>query len=123
MQTDPIADFITRMRNANRAGSEQTTLPSSKLKKAIAAVLANHDFLEKFEEKDGTLTVVFKQERPALELKRVSKPGQRIYVGHNEIFPVKSVLGAAIISTSQGILIDKEARKRKLGGELLFTVF
>jgi len=123
MQTDPISEFLTRMRNADWAGNEQVTLRSSKLKKAIAKVLTEHEFIQSFMEEDGMLTVKFIEEREPLELKRNSKPGQRIYVAHNTLRPIKSGMGAGIISTSQGILTDREARKRKLGGELLFTVY
>src|SRR6478735_10546093 len=129
MMTDPIADMLARIRNAALARQDVTRMPASKLKKAIAEVLKREGFVadvreeEWGPEKRKTLTVVLKysaERRCAfLGMRRVSKPGRRVYVGHSDIPRVLNGLGVSIVSTSHGLLTDKEARKRKLGGELL----
>jgi small subunit ribosomal protein S8 len=129
--TDPIADLLTRIRNAQRAGLEKIELPSSKLKVAVCELLKSEGFVNEVSARtDGVhaiLTVGLKydgQKRPAIsEIKRLSKPGLRRYVKHTEIPKVMNGLGIAVLSTSQGILVDREARKKHLGGELLATVW
>ncbi len=129
--TDPIADLLTRIRNAQRAGLEQIELPSSKMKQRICDVLRNEGFIREVSHKDdgrqGVLTVLLKydgEKRPAIsEIKRQSKPGLRRYVSYQDIPPVMNGLGIAVLSTSRGVMVDREARKQRLGGELLATVW
>ena len=131
--TDPIADLLTRIRNAQRAGLEKVELPSSKLKVAVAELLKSEGFVSEVSIKkdagavQGTMTVGLKydaEKRPAIsEIRRQSKPGLRRYVKHTEIPKVMNGLGIAVLSTSKGILVDREARKAHLGGELIATVW
>ena len=129
--TDPIADLLTRIRNAQRAGLEQLEVPSSKIKQRICEVLRDEGFVRevshKADGKQGVLTVVLKYDsdrRPAIsEIKRQSKPGLRRYVSYADIPPVMNGLGIAVLSTSKGVMVDREARKKQLGGELLATVW
>jgi small subunit ribosomal protein S8 len=129
--TDPIADLLTRIRNAQRAGLEKIELPSSKLKIKVCEVLREEGFVREVTHKadgnQGTLEVGLKydnEKRPAIsEIKRQSKPGLRLYVAHTDIPKVMNGLGIAILSTSKGVLVDREARKQHLGGELLATVW
>jgi small subunit ribosomal protein S8 len=129
--TDPIADLLTRIRNAQRAGLEEISLPASKIKQRVAEVLRDEGFVREVSFKDdglqGTLTVILKydeEKRPAInDIKRQSKPGLRRYVRHTDIPKVMNGLGIAILSTSKGVLVDREARKQHLGGELLATVW
>ena len=129
--TDPVADLLTRIRNAQRAGLEEIDLPASKLKLKVCEVLRDEGFLRevsfKPDETQGTLHLVLKydeEKRPAIsEIRRQSKPGLRRYVRHTEIPKVMNGLGIAILSTSKGVLVDREARKQHLGGELLATVW
>jgi small subunit ribosomal protein S8 len=129
--TDPIADLLTRIRNAQRAGLEKIELPSSKLKVQLAEVLKNEGFIStvarREDGKQGILTLTLKydeQKNPVIsEIRRKSKPGLRIYVKHTDIPKVMNGLGIAVVSTSKGILVDREARKAHLGGELIATVW
>ena len=131
--TDPIADLLTRIRNAQRAGLEQLELPSSKIKQRICEVLRDEGFVREVShrgdegDKQGVLTVVLKYDadkRPAIsEIKRQSKPGLRRYVSYRDIPPVMNGLGIAVLSTSKGVMVDREARKQHLGGELLATIW
>ena len=129
--TDPIADLLTRIRNAQRAGLEQIELPSSKIKQRICEVLRDEGFVRQVSHKDdgkqGVLTVLLKYDgdkRPAIsEIRRQSKPGLRRYLSYTDIPPVMNGLGIAVLSTSKGILVDREARKQQVGGELLATVW
>lgn len=129
--TDPIADLLTRIRNAQRAGLEQIELPGSKIKQRICEVLRDEGFVREVsareDGKQGVLTVVLKYDgdkRPAIsEIKRQSKPGLRRYVSYRDIPPVMNGLGIAVLSTSRGVMVDREARKQHLGGELLATVW
>jgi small subunit ribosomal protein S8 len=127
MLTDPIADFLTRVRNTSHARGSELTVPSSKIIKAITQVLKNKHFIEDFEEVTTgnypQLNIVLRVDREPLELKRISKPGQRIYVGYKEIKRVRNGLGIGLISTSRGILTDEEVRKEKLGGEYICEVY
>ena len=129
--TDRIADMLTRVRNANSVYHETVKIPGSKLKCAIAEVLKDEGFIKDytFEEdgKQGILTVELKygpaREKVITDLKRISKPGLRQYAKHDELPRVLGGLGIAIISTSKGIMSDKNARKAGLGGEILAYVW
>lgn len=129
--TDPVADLLTRIRNAQRAGLEELELPGSKIKQRVCEVLREEGFVRavswKDDGKQGTLHVVLKYDeakRPAIsEIRRQSRPGLRRYVRHTEIPKVMNGLGIAILSTSKGVLVDREARKQHLGGELIATVW
>jgi len=128
--TDVIADFLTRIRNAGRARHNEVLVPYSKMKWAICQILKDQGYIEDFEKIDdnvqGTIRIKLKyyNRQPVIrEIKRVSKPGRRIYVGAQEIPRVKNGLGIAVVSTSKGIMTDKMARKLNIGGELLFTIW
>ena len=130
--SDPIADMLTRIRNANTAKHDTVDVPASKTKIAIANILVDEGYIEKYEMiEDGCfktmrLTLKYgadKNEKIITGLKRVSKPGLRIYVGKDELPKVLGGLGIAILSTNQGIITDKEARKLKVGGEVLACVW
>ena len=129
--TDPIADLLTRLRNAQRAGLEAIELPSSNVKVRICEVLRDEGFVRevatKADGKQGILTVGLKydhEKRPAIsDIKRQSKPGLRRYVAHTDIPRVMNGLGIALLSTSKGVMVDREARKQHLGGELIATVW
>jgi small subunit ribosomal protein S8 len=131
--TDPIADMLTRIRNANIAMHDDVRMPSSKLKEALAGVLATEGYIEAFEVEENpgkpgkTLHVRMKyspdRARTISGLKRVSKPGLRVYSRSTEVPRVLGGLGVAVISTSQGLLSDREARRRKVGGEVLCYVW
>jgi len=129
MMTDPIADMLTRVRNAQSAAKVDVTMPSSKLKLAIAKVLQDEGYITGFTVDDAvkpTLTVTLKyfEGRPVIdELKRVSRPGLRIYKNKNELPKVLNGLGIAIVSTSAGVMTDREARSSGRGGEILCTVY
>lgn len=129
MLTDPIADFLTRIRNASRARRHELTVNSSRLIKSIAGVLAAKRFIAGMEEGEAPnsahkeLRIMLRTDREPLELKRMSKPGQRIYLGYTEIPRVRNGLGLGIISTSRGVLTGEEARKEKLGGEYICEVY
>lgn len=125
---DPIADMLTRVRNALMVNKPSVSLPSSKLKIAIAKLLKQEGFIDDYQvasEVKPMLTVVLKyfKERPVIEsLQRVSRPGLRRYFKHAELPKVKGGLGAAFVSTSQGLMTDRDARKLGLGGEVICTV-
>ena len=128
--TDTIADMLTRIRNANAMRYEEVTVPASKLKVEIARILKEEGFIKNYTvEKDGAksdiiLTLKYvNKERVITGLKRISKPGLRVYVGAGEVPKVLNGLGIAIISTSKGIMTDKEARKQNLGGEVLAYIW
>ena len=130
--SDPIADMLTRIRNANTAKHDTVDVPASKTKIAIANILVDEGYIEKYEMiEDGCfktmrLTLKYgadKNEKIITGLKRVSKPGLRIYVGKDELPKVLGGLGIAILSTNQCINTDKEARKLKVGGEVLAFVW
>jgi len=129
--TDPVGDMITRIRNASRQGHEYVHMPASKLKAAIAEVLKSEGFIRDFRVQTGgtdfpVLDVQLKYDEhktPVIgDIKRLSKPGLRIYKGHDDIPRIQSGFGVIILSTPQGVLSDREARKRKVGGELLCSV-
>lgn len=133
MMTDPVADMLTRIRNANTAMHDEVTMPSSKLKVALAAMLESEGYINGFVLADNqgkpgkALTIQMKyspkRERVISGLKRVSKPGLRVYSGAREIPRVVGGLGVAIVSTSKGLMSDREARRRRLGGEILCFVW
>ena len=125
--TDPIADMLTRVRNADRAGLKETRMPYSKMKYAILQVMAKNNFIEevnietsgKFQE----IHVLLKTRKHNLAIKRISKPGQRIYVNASKIPKVLDGLGIAILSTPQGIMGGLDAKKKNIGGEVLCEIF
>ncbi len=129
--TDPIADMLTRIRNANTSKHSTVDIPASKMKSSIAQILLDEGYIKSFEEikdeKQGILRVTLKYDesgkRVISGLRRISKPGLRIYVNKEEIPQVLNGLGIALISTSKGIKTDKNARKEGLGGEVLAYVW
>lgn len=129
--TDPIADMLTRIRNANTVAHKTVEIPGSNIKKGIAEILKEEGFIRDYEfiedGKQGIIRVFLKygpnEEKVITGLKRISKPGLRVYTGKDEIPKVLGGLGIAIISTSQGLVTDKEARKIKVGGEVLCYVW
>ena len=130
--SDPIADMLTRIRNANTAKHDTVDIPSSKMKNAIAEILFNEGYIAKYEIiEDGnfkTIRVTLKygadkNEKIITGIKRISKPGLRVYASKNEIPKVLGGLGTAILSTNQGVINDKEARKLQVGGEVLAFVW
>ena len=131
VMTDPIADMLTRLRNANSVYHEKVEIPGSKIKKAIAAVLKEEGFINDFtfteDGKQGMITVSLKygpnREKVITGIKRISKPGLRQYEKASELPRVLGGLGIAIISTSQGIMSDKNARKAGIGGEVVAYVW
>ena len=129
--TDTIADMLTRIRNANQMHYKEVSIPASNTKKEIAKILKDEGFIENYKiENDnvqGTIVVTLKytdkKERVITGLKRISKPGLRVYVKGEEVPKVLNGLGIAIISTSEGIMTDKEARKKNIGGEVLADIW
>ena len=128
MMTDPIADMLTRVRNAQAASKVSVTMPSSKLKLAIAKVLVDEGYIADFSVDDAakpqlTITLKYFQGKGVIdELKRVSRPGLRIYKNKDELPKILNGLGIAIVSTSAGVMTDKTAREMGRGGEILCTV-
>ncbi|MGO3652625.1 30S ribosomal protein S8 [Vagococcus sp.] len=131
VMTDPIADFLTRIRNANIVKHDSLEVPASKIKLEIAKILQREGFVREVEsiedDKQGIIRVFLKygknDERVITNLKRISKPGLRAYVKADEVPKVLNGLGIAVISTSEGVLTDKEARERNIGGEVLAYVW
>ena len=125
--TDPIADMLTRIRNANQMRNKEVAMPTSKMKVEIAKLLDSEGFIAGYTVKDNTLTLTLKygqnKERVITGLKRISKPGLRVYAKVDEIPRVLNGLGIAIISTSKGLMTDKEARTQNLGGEVLAYIW
>ena len=128
--TDPIADMLTRIRNANQAKHEVVEMPASRLKLEILEVLKNEGYITEYEKiedgKQGVIKVTLKyvnKERVIKGIKRISKPGLRVYAKSTELPQVLNGLGVAIISTSNGVMTDREARKNKLGGEVIAFVW
>ncbi len=130
MMTDPIADMLTRIRNAALARHDRTEVPASKMKKAVAIILKSEGYIADVKESDGgtdKFTIVLKYGRDRASaidgVRRVSRPGRRVYVRHDRIPRVLSGLGISILSTSHGLMSDRDARKHKLGGELICEVW
>ena len=129
MMTDPVSDMLTRIRNAAMARHERTLVPASQLKKHIAEILKSEGYIAdvRQEEDPRSLTIVLKYGRDRTSaidgIKRISRPGRRVYVRHDRIPRVLSGMGVAILSTSRGIMSDKEARRQKVGGELICEVW
>ncbi|MDD7651823.1 MAG: 30S ribosomal protein S8 [Candidatus Faecousia sp.] len=129
--TDPVADMLTRIRNANSAKHDTVDVPASNLKKAIAQILLDEGYIKAFNVTDEgvqgnihiTLKYVGKKEKVISGLRRVSKPGLRVYAGADELPKVLKGLGIAIISTSKGVMTDKKARELHVGGEVLAFVW
>ncbi|MDD2696840.1 MAG: 30S ribosomal protein S8 [Candidatus Pacebacteria bacterium] len=128
--TDPIADMLNRIKNAQAVGKPTVEFPFSNLKGEVAKILEKQGFIEKIEKKGRKtkktieITLKYDNKMPViLGLKKVSKPGQRIYLNSTKIKKVKDGYGIAIISTSKGLLTDKEARKQKIGGEVLCEIW
>jgi small subunit ribosomal protein S8 len=129
--TDPIADMLTRIRNANSAKHETVDVPASNMKKAIAEILNEEGYIKNYQViedgKQGVIRIALKygpnKEKVISGLKRVSKPGLRIYAGAEELPRVLKGLGIAVISTSKGVMTDKKARKENIGGEVLAYIW
>ena len=129
--TDPIADLLTRIRNAGTAKHQKLDVPMSKVKVAIATVLKDQGYIKNFktisDDKQGVLRIYLKYDEvdaPLIhEITRVSTPGRRVYVGKDEIPSIKNGLGIAILSTSKGVMDDAAARQAEVGGELICTVW
>ena len=130
MMTDPVSDMLTRIRNAIQARHERGTIPRSKLKVNLARILQKEGYIAGFSESDeghGSLTINLRYGRDnsnaIIGLKRASRPGRRLYVGSREIPQVLNGMGISIISTSHGLLTDRDARKQQVGGEVLCEVW
>ncbi|MDN5346961.1 MAG: small subunit ribosomal protein [Clostridia bacterium] len=131
MMTDPIADFLTRIRNANMVYQEKVEVPASNVKKALAEILKREGFIKDYEviedNKQGILRLYLKygpnRQKVITGLKRISRPGLRVYAKKDAIPKVLGGLGIAVISTSKGIMTDKEARKEGIGGEVLCYIW
>jgi small subunit ribosomal protein S8 len=126
--TDPIADYLTRLRNASRVKQEKTCVPYSKMKEQISNVLLKKKYIQGFEVKKNDkfkeIIVSLNQwTKEPLNLKRISKPGQRIYLGTKDLTRIRSGMGSIVVSTSKGIMSGDEARRLKIGGEILCEVY
>lgn len=129
--TDPIADMLTRIRNANMVGHKSVDIPASKMKKSIAKILLDEGFIENYEvvsdNAQGTIKVDLKygpnKEKTIYGIKKISKPGLRVYAKADRVPKVLGGLGIAILSTSNGVITDKEARKLGVGGEVICYVW
>ncbi|MDA8096376.1 MAG: 30S ribosomal protein S8 [Clostridia bacterium] len=131
MMTDPIADYLTRIRNANTVYHQSTEIPASRLKKDISSILKEEGFIRDYEVvedgKQGVIRVYMKygnnKEKVITGLRRISKPGLRVYANKDQVPRVLGGLGIAILSTSQGIMTDKKARRLGIGGEVLCYIW
>lgn len=131
MNTDPIADLLTRIRNAQAVQKDEVLIPFSKLKFEIAKILKHEDYISKFEKVEESnfpqIKIILKyneNKNPVIKsIQRVSRPGQRVYVNKNNIPKVLNNLGVAILSTSQGLMTNKEARRKGVGGEVLCEIW
>ena len=131
MRSDPIADMLTRIRNASRAEHEKVDIPASRLKVRIAELLKDEGFIKNFrlleDRKQGMLRVYLRygtaNEKMISGLVRVSTPGRRVYVTHERIPSILGGMGVALLSTSRGVLTDRDARKQRMGGEVLAYVW
>ena len=131
MLSDPIADMLTRIRNASRAGHEVCSVPKSKLKISILGILKDQGFIKdyqplqngKFEDYKITLNYTNNSKPVIKEITKVSKPGKRVYITHDEIRPYRNNIGIFILSTSKGVMTGKKAKKLNIGGEVICKVF
>ncbi|REL23959.1 30S ribosomal protein S8 [Rhodohalobacter sp. SW132] len=131
MQSDPVSDYLTRLRNAQQAGHRRVDVPASKLKRAMTKILVDKGYVNKYiditDNKQGVLRLFLKYDaygQPVIKkLIRVSKPGLRKYVSADDIPQSYNGLGIVILSTSNGVMTDKEARKLKIGGEILCSIY
>ncbi len=131
MYTDPIADMLTRIRNANTALHPETSMPSSKLKEEIARILSEEGFIDSWKTQDATVGTELvvrlrydsERQRVLQGIQRVSKPGRRVYAGARDVDRVRGGIGVSIISTSAGVMTDRDARRRNVGGEILCKVW
>ncbi len=131
VMTDPVADFLTRIRNGNMVMHETVEIPSSKTKVGIAAIMKEEGYIKDYEYikdgKQGIIRIYLKygpnKEKVITGIKRISKPGLRVYVKKDEVPKVLGGLGTAVISTSQGLMSDKKARKMRIGGEVLCYIW
>lgn len=131
MVTDPIADFLNRIKNGQKARFDKVDIPASRVKASLARILKEEGYIKNFkllrDDKQGIIRVQLKYadaREPAIAgIKRISKPGCRVYVGHNDIPRVLNGLGIAIVSTSKGVMTDRQARTERIGGELLCSVW
>lgn len=129
--TDPVADMLTRIRNGSKAGKKWVDIPASKLKKEVAKILSEEHFIDRFDQKEdnkqGELRLFLKydkDDKPVISgIKRISKPGLRMYAGGDNLPRVFNGLGIAIISTSNGVMTDRDARKKGIGGEVVCYVW
>lgn len=131
--TDPVADMLTRIRNAIQARKDQVNIPASNLKIGVAQILREEGYIKKYKvirsarNKQGVLKVTLKYDSDSQSvidgLQRVSKPGRRVYVGHDHHIKSRGGMGILVVSTSQGIMTDREAKKRRIGGEVLCSVW
>ncbi len=131
--TDPLADMLTRIRNARQAGKDQVNIPASKLKIGVAQILREEGYIRKYKvirsakNKQGILKLSLRygpENQCVIDgLSRVSKPGRRVYVGHDHALKSRGGMGLLIISTSRGIMTDQEARRRRIGGEVLCSIW
>ncbi len=132
IHTDPISDMLTRIRNANRVFHDKVDIPASNMKRELAKILKNEGYIKEYKilksEVQGTLRIFLKyteneKQRAITDIKRISKPGLRIYVSKDEVPKVLGGIGTAVISTSSGVLTDSQARQQKVGGEVLCYIW
>jgi small subunit ribosomal protein S8 len=129
--TDPLADMLTRIRNAGRAGHDKVDIPASRMKIALARIFKEEGFIKNYkvikDNRQGILRVYLRydvEQKPLIQrIERVSRPGLRVYVGHEDLPRVQGGLGVAVISTSKGVITDRQARKLKVGGEVLCQIW
>ncbi len=127
MLTDPIADLLTRIRNASMARKDNLTVPYSRMKMSVLKVLQDRGFVQEFSNVKNNdfeeIKIVLNPQRKGISLKKISKPGQRIYIKTSQIKKINGGLGVAVVSTPKGIMSGEEAKKQKLGGELICEVY
>ena len=129
--SDPIADFLIRIKNAQKARFDRVDIPASRMKASIAGILKEEGYIKNFkfirDDKQGILRIQLKygehRETGIASIKRISKPSRRVYVGYSDMPRIMNGLGIAIVSTSQGLMTDRKARKQRVGGELLCSIW
>ena len=129
--TDPLADMLARIRNAGRAGHDKVDIPASRMKIGLARIFKEEGFIKNYkvikDNRQGILRVYLRyddEQKPLIQrIERVSRPGLRVYVGHEDLPRVQGGLGVAVISTSKGVITDRQARKLKVGGEVLCQIW